>query len=125
MSFAELNTAEYISFDGGGDGRVEGDMTGVGKVTLYDGEGGDMWDGGNQNIFLYDSTKVTGDFTATARVAAQGGFEIGLTNSAGEIQNNVFPEADAGVIDPTTNVSWVRLQYKADTNTPGSFVVRR
>ena len=70
-TYAELNTVTYVSHDGGGDGRVEGDTTGVGKVTLYDGPGGDMWNGGDQFIYLHDENKVTGDFSATVRVVAQ------------------------------------------------------
>ena len=176
---AELNTVTYVTHDGGGDGRVEGDLTGVGPVTLYDGEGGDMWNGGDQFIYLHDENKVTGDFSATVRVVAQtesvagrwgksgpvavanlsgngqmamtavvsgtgsqiaapaegghnpvpvrihgrrtgdgqNGFEPAVSNSSGEIQNNVFPESNPGVLNPTTNVSWLRLQYEESTNT--------
>ena len=199
---ADLNTVTYISVDSsdgnvdGGSGRldldgVKGavlfpddtqsvDLTGVSSYTLLDGEGGDMWNGGDQFTFLYDNEKATGDFTATVRVVAQtesvegrwgkagisaranlsglsqhamtqvfsgtgsqvdppavgdhsavpvriggriqsdgnGGVERPVFNSGGaEIPNNVFPEANAGVVNPTTNVAWLRLQYKADTNT--------
>lgn len=178
---AELNTSTYVSWDGNGDGRVEGDMTGVGPVTLYDGAGGDMWDGGDQFIYLHDENKVVGDFTATARVIGQtesidgrwgknginatanlsglsqhamtivatgthsqtavpeagehspvpvrvggrlnmdgtGGFERPVFDpvTGGEIPNNVFQEIVPNVANPETNVSWLRLQYKAETNT--------
>jgi len=178
-AYAELNTVTYVTHDGGGEGRVEGDMTGVGPVTIYDGEGGDMWNGGDQFIYLHDEAKVTGDFSATVRVIGQtesvdgrwgksgplavanlsgngqmamttvvsgtgsqvaapamgdhspvpvrihgrrtgdgqNGFEPAISNSAGEISNNVFPESTAGVLNPTTNVSWLRLQYQEATNT--------
>ena len=179
LAFAELNTVTYVSHDGGGDGRVEGDLTGVGTVTLYDGPGGDMWNGGDQFIYLHDENKVTGDFSATVRVVAQtesvagrwgksgpvavanlsgngqmamtavvsgtgsqidtpaegghspvpvrmhgrrtgdgqNGFEPAISNSAGEVSNNVFPESTPGVLNPTTNASWLRLQYQESTNT--------
>lgn len=179
-AFAELNTATYVSHDGGGDGRVEGDITGVGEVTLYDGPGGDMWNGGDQFIYLHDENRVSGDFTATARVVAQtesvegrwgkagihataeldglaqsastqvysgtgsqvdppaagdhspipvriggrtaptpgeGGFEIAVVDANGDdVPNNVFPEPEAGVLNPTTNVSWLSLDYNAADN---------
>ena len=192
---AELNTVQYISFDGAGEGRldidgnggqllnagdgpVSVDLSGASTFTVLDGEGGDMWNGGDQFTYLYDSSKVTGDFTATVRVVSQtesvegrwgkvnvtaqanlsgfgqqasaqvysgtgsqvdppaagdhspipvriggrtgtdgnGGFELPISNAAGEIPNNVFPEPDANVINPTTNVSWLRLQYQAESN---------
>ena len=61
-AFAGLNTATYVDSSGGvpnnagqvPDGRVEGDMTGVGEVTLFDIDGGDMWNGGDQFIYLHD-----------------------------------------------------------------------
>ncbi len=69
---ADLNTATYVSWDGGGEGAVEGDMTGVGPVTLLDLPGvGDMWNGGDQFIYLHDENRVTGSFTATVRVVSQ------------------------------------------------------
>ncbi len=194
---AELNTLQYVSFDDGGAGRldldgnrgdvidtgtgpVSVDVSGADRITLLDGEGGDMWNGGDQFTYLFDSNKVTTDFTATVRVVAQtesvegrwgktgitaqanlsglgqqagvqvysgtgsqvdpptvgdhspipvrvggrtgtdgtGGFERPVSDASGtEIGNNVFPEAEAGVVDPTTNVSWLRLQYQAESNT--------
>lgn len=67
---AEL-TAEYISIDGVGTGAVEGDLTAQGEVTLLDADGGDMWNDGDNFIYLRESDKVQGDFTATVRVVAQ------------------------------------------------------
>jgi len=201
---AELNTVVYISNDGNGEGRLDlddakgdlldssvdpgaVDLGGVTRMTLLDGEGGDMWNGGDQFTYLYDSNKVTGDFTATVRVVAQtesvegrwgkagvtaranltglsqnvmtqvaagtgsqvdppgtgdhspvpvriagrtgsdgqGGFEVGigapidptgLEIVGGEIRNNVFAESEANVVDPDTNAGWLRLHYRASTN---------
>ncbi|MCA9217676.1 MAG: PEP-CTERM sorting domain-containing protein [Planctomycetales bacterium] len=76
---AGLNTVTYVDSSGGAannaglipDGMVEGDTTGVGEVTLFDIDGGDMWNGGDQFIYLHDSAQETGDFSATVRVVAQ------------------------------------------------------
>lgn len=70
-AFAELNTTTYVSHDGGGAGEVSGDLTGVGEITLSDGAGGDMWNGGDQFIYRHDSEQYTGNFTATVRVVSQ------------------------------------------------------
>lgn len=76
---AGLDTATYIDSSGGvannagniPGGSVEGDITGVGPVTLMDVDGGDMWNGGDQFMYLHDSDQWTGDFTATVRVVSQ------------------------------------------------------
>jgi len=70
-AFAELDTVTYVSHDGGGTGEVTGDMTGVGEVTLSDVGGGDMWNGGDQFIYLHEGTQRNSDFTATVRVVSQ------------------------------------------------------
>lgn len=70
-ALAELNTATYVSHDGAGTGSVTGDMSGVGEVTLRDGEGGDMWNGGDQFIYLHEASQRNADFKATVRVVAQ------------------------------------------------------
>lgn len=68
---AGLDTTTYVSIDGTGTGAVEGDTTGVGPVTLLDSDGGDMWNNGDNFIYLHDDDLVTGNFTATVRVVAQ------------------------------------------------------
>jgi hypothetical protein len=76
---AELDTVTYIDSSGGvannagqiPSGMVEGDITGVGEVTLLDIDGGDLWDGGDQAIFLHEGQQRTGDWTATVRVVSQ------------------------------------------------------
>ena len=70
-AIAELDTVTYVTHDGGGDGDVEGDISGVGEVTLLDGAGGDMWNGGDQFIYLHEGEQRNSDFTATVRVVAQ------------------------------------------------------
>lgn len=78
-AMAGLNTATYVDASGGAPnnaglipgGSVLGDLTGVGEVTLRDIDGGDMWNGGDQFIYLHDSAQETGDFTATVRVVSQ------------------------------------------------------
>ena len=81
VSQAELNTVAYVSADDSGElgvtGKVEGDLTGVGQVTLLDGiktnptANDDAWNGGDNFIYLYDDQRATGDFTATVRVVSQ------------------------------------------------------
>lgn len=76
---AGLNTVTYVDASGGvannagniPNGSVTGDQTGVGEVTLMDVDGGDMWNGGDQFIYLHDSAQEAGDFTATVRVVSQ------------------------------------------------------
>jgi|GEM_PF-5803719 len=185
----ELNTLQYVSHDGLGQGRldIDGsrgevidsglqpigvDLSEATNYTLLDGQGGDMWNGGDQFTYLYDRNKVIEDFTATVRVVAQtqsvegrwgktgitaqanlsglgqnatadvytgtgsqadppasgaghnpvpvrmggrtgidgtGGFENPISNASGEIPNNVFAESEALILNPKTNVSWLRL----------------
>jgi PEP-CTERM motif len=79
LAHAELDTVTYVDSSGGvannaghiPDGSVEGDTTGVGEVTLLDIDGGDMWDGGDQFIYLHDNTQHSLDWTATVRVVSQ------------------------------------------------------
>ena len=78
-AFAELDTVTYVDASGGAEnnagvvpaGRVEGDISGVGEVTLYDTDGGDMWNGGDQFIYLHEGSERSGNFTATVRVVSQ------------------------------------------------------
>ena len=78
-AFAELDTVTYVDALGGepnnggfvGAGSVTGDLSGVGEVTLSDIDGGDMWNGGDQFIYLHESTQRNSDFTATVRVVSQ------------------------------------------------------
>ena len=101
---AGLNTTTYVSFDGSGTGAVEGDATGVGEVTLLDSDGGDMWNDGDNFIYLHDSNLITGDFTATVRVVAQteaidgrwGKGGIRASNNLGGTSSNARAEVAAG-----------------------------
>ena len=76
---AGLNTVTYVDSSGGvpnnggftPGGSVVGDHTGAGAVTLSDIDGGDMWNGGDQFIYLHDNAQETGSFTATVRVVSQ------------------------------------------------------
>lgn len=68
---AELDTFTYVSHDGGGNGEFEGDISGVGAVTLLDADEGDMWNGGDQFAYVHDSNQYSGNFTATVRVVSQ------------------------------------------------------
>ena len=87
------------------------DLGGVTRMTLLDGEGGDMWNGGDQFTYLYDSNKVTGDFTATVRVVAQTESVEGRWGKAGVtaranltgLSQNVMTQVAAGTgsqVDP-------------------------
>ena len=72
---AEL-TFTYVSVDGSGTGNVEGDLNAVGPVTLLDADGGDMWNGGDNFVYLHEplgpnGEKRLGDFSATVRVVSQ------------------------------------------------------
>ncbi len=81
IAHAELDTVTYIDASGGAennagripDGRVEGDTSGKGEVTLIDVEGGDMWNGGDQFIYLHEaSARPTSEkFLAVVRVVGQ------------------------------------------------------
>jgi len=53
------------------NGRVEGDLSGSGPFTLYDGQGGDLWNDGDTFAMIREENRVTGDFTATVRVVSQ------------------------------------------------------
>jgi hypothetical protein len=66
-----LDTATYVSHDGGGSGMVTGDMTGVNPVTIEDVKGGDLWNGGDQFMYLHDSVQERGNFSAMVRVVSQ------------------------------------------------------
>ncbi len=76
---AGLDTTTYVDASGGAEnnagripsGSVEGDLTGVGEITLIDVEGGDMWNGGDQFIYRHDSAQYSGDWKATVRVVSQ------------------------------------------------------
>lgn len=78
-AFAELDTVTYVDASDGAEnnagvvpaGMVTGDMSGVGEVTLHDIDGGDMWNGGDQFIYLHEGSQRTSDFTATVRVVSQ------------------------------------------------------
>jgi len=54
-------------------GTATGDTTNAtGPVTLSDTTAsGDLWEGGDEAVFLHNSTQVTGSFTATARIIGQ------------------------------------------------------
>ena len=39
---AGLDTETYVSIDGSGSGATEGDLSGVGSLTLLDADGGDV-----------------------------------------------------------------------------------
>lgn len=70
--FADLDTVTYVSHDGGGEGKVQGNLNAPGNtVILLDSDGGDMWNGGDQFIYYHDSTQHSMDFTATARIVGQ------------------------------------------------------
>ena len=100
---AEL-TAEYISVDGAGSGAVEGDLTAQGPVTLLDADGGDMWNDGDNFIYLRENDIVKGDFTATVRVVAQteaidgrwGKAGIRASNNLGGTSSNAMAQLAAG-----------------------------
>lgn len=67
---AALTTATYVSIDGAGSGQVLDN--GTGTVTLIDStQEGDMWNDGDNFIYLHDDQLETGSFTATVRVVAQ------------------------------------------------------
>lgn len=68
---AGLDTATYVSVDGLGEGRVTGDMTGVGEVLIEDVWGGDLWNDGDNFQYLHDSQQYNEDFTAMVRVVSQ------------------------------------------------------
>ena len=68
---AELDTATYVSVDGLGEGRVTGDMTGVGEVLIEDVWGGDLWNDGDNFQYLHDSQQYNEDFSAMVRVVSQ------------------------------------------------------
>ena len=76
---AGLDTTTYVDSSGGAAnnaghvpaGMVDGDGTGVGEITLFDIDGGDMWNGGDQFIYRHEGTERSGDFSATVRVVAQ------------------------------------------------------
>ena len=88
---AGLNTVTYVDASGGvannaGNipaGSVVGDHSGVGEVTLNDVDGGDMWNGGDQFIYLHDNAQEAGDFTATVRVVSQTAAVDGRWGKAG------------------------------------------
>lgn len=69
FAFAELDTTTYVSHDGGGSGSVIDN--GGGSYTLLDSDGGDMWNSGDQFIYLHDGDQVSESFTATVRVVSQ------------------------------------------------------
>ena len=69
---ADLNTGQYITIDGNGSGRFDGDITGVNALTIYDEPGiGDMWNDGDQFQYVFDDQRKTESFTATVRVVSQ------------------------------------------------------
>lgn len=69
FALAELDTTTYVSHDGAGSGAVEDN--GGGSYTLLDSDGGDMWNGGDQFIYLHDGDQYSGDFHAIVRVVSQ------------------------------------------------------
>lgn len=94
-AIAGLNTATYVDSSNGavnnagfiptGYSTAVGDGAGVGdsSVTLMDIDGGDMWNGGDQFIYLHDSAQEAGDFTATVRVVSQTEATAGRWGKAG------------------------------------------
>lgn len=88
---AGLDTTTYVSIDGVGTGSVTGDTTGVGPVTLTDVQGGDIWNDGDNFIYLHDSTEYSQDFTAQVRVVSQSAAVDGRWGKAG-----IVASADLG-----------------------------
>ena len=68
---AGLDTETYVSIDGSGSGATEGDLSGVGSLTLLDADGGDAWNDGDNFIYVHEANKRAGDFSATVRVIGQ------------------------------------------------------
>ncbi len=94
-AYAGLNTSTYVSIDGEGTGAVQNDTTGVSEVTLLDSTlQGDMWNDGDNFVYLHDSARETGDFTATVRVVAQTEAVDGRWGKAG-IRANASLEGNA------------------------------
>ena len=107
---AALNTVTYVDSSGGvpnnagqiPDGRVEGDYRS--EVTLFDIDGGDMWNGGDQFIYLHDENRVPGSFKATVRVISQteaidgrwGKAGIHATNGLDGLSRNAMVQVAAG-----------------------------
>lgn len=72
-AFADLDTFTYISSDGGGTGAYEGDISAQTPVTILDGAGGDIWNGGDQMAFLHQGAQIpaSASYTATVRIVSQ------------------------------------------------------
>ena len=87
---AGLDTSTYISHDGNGSGSVSGDMTGVGEVTLMDVQGGDIWNGGDQFMYLHDSEEKSTSFTATVRIVSQTAAVDGRWGKAGIVAKSAL-----------------------------------
>ena len=91
---AGLNTATYVSHDGGGSGSATGDLSGVGALTLTDAPGGDLWNGGDQFIYVHDSNQTTTDFSAQVRVVSQTAAVDGRWGKAGiHVRNDLNGDA--------------------------------
>jgi hypothetical protein len=80
-------TTEYI-----GGTAANGSSTSVGGVhTLGDDtSAGDFWDGGDTGTYLYESTRVTGSFSAVVRVVGQSEAATGQWGKAGIMGRSKF-----------------------------------
>lgn len=73
LSVVASHAALTTTIIGGAASGATGDtVNATTAVTLNDTTAtGDMWEGGDQAVFLHNSTRVTGSFSATARVIGQ------------------------------------------------------
>jgi hypothetical protein len=85
FSIATSQAALTTTYIGGGTGSASGDtVNAVGPVTLTNNtSSGDMWEGGDEYIYVHSSARVTGSFTATARIIGQSEAALGSWGKSG------------------------------------------